>query len=267
MWEISKMENQCDAFLYFREYFDIIVQRLLPYLFSQMVILLKSWSFVIFTIFLFLRKPIVDFINRIYEIHFSQGKILVQQQGEKEKEGIDLKNLSSSNSNLSKNTASETNQSSSKSKNRKRVSVPSLPSDNVFKKMFEVQEKIIHEELAKTPFIKEEVLIRELASYQIALDYERIFKDIFKSQFDALEHINANEKGVAKKDLLKFYNKAKKQYAVAYKDFSFENWFDFFVIYNFIEQKDKLIYPTNKSQSFTYYILVQRGYNVQYKGL
>ena len=261
------MENQCDIFLYFKEYIDLFLKTVTPYLVEQTISLLKSWSFVIFTIFLFLRKPIVDFINRIYEIHFSQGKILVQQQGEKDKEGIDLKNLSSSNSNLSKNAEPETDQSTPKSKNKKRLSVPSLPSDNVFKKMFEVQEKIIHEELAKTPFIKEEVLIRELASYQIALDYERIFKEIFKSQFDALEYINANEKGVSKKDLVKFYNEAKKQYAVGYQDFSFENWFDFFVIYNFIEQKDKLVYPTSKSQSFTYYILVQRRYNVQYKGL
>ncbi len=261
------MENQCDVFLYFSDYFDMLVQKLLPYLFAQTIILLKSWSFVIFIIFLFLRKPIVIFINRIYEIHFSQGKIIAQQQNEKDKEGIDLKDLASTNINLNKNALSETEQTLFRNKSKKRVSLPSLPSDNIFKGLFDVQEKIICEELDKTPFDKEEVLVRELASYQIALDFERIFKDIFKSQFDALEYINANEKGVSKKDLLKLYNEAKKKYAVSYQDFSFENWFDFFVIYNFVEQKDKLIYPTSKSQSFTYYVLVQRRYNVQYKGL
>ncbi len=260
-------ENQYDIFLYFKEYIDLFLKTVIPYLAEQTVSLLKSWSFIILLVFLCLKKPIIDLINKIYEIHFSKGKIFIQKQVEQEKSGLDTNLLTTNNGIPQTINTGNTELSPKLNKNKKGIHLPALPDDNVFKGVFNDQEKIIKTELTKTPFIKEEVLIRELASYQIALDYERIFKDMFKSQIDALEYINSNEQGVTKNDLLKFYDKAKQQYPVAYQDFSFENWFAFFDIHNFIEQKDNKLYPTEKSQAFTYYIIVQRRYNILYKGL
>lgn len=261
------MDNQCDVFLYIREYIDLLLKTVTPYLTIQIVSLLKSWSFVILLVFLCLKKPLIDFINKIYEIHFAQGKILIQRQVEQNNSGIDT-NLLTSNGRVNSIIYEEGKEVPVKTnKTRKGVHLPTLPDDNIFKEVFKEQEKIIKIELNKTPFIKEEVLIRELASYQIALDYERIFKDMFKSQFDALEYLNSNEQGILKNDFLLFYEKAKQQFPIAYQDFSFENWFAFLDIYNFIESKEGKIYPTNKSQAFTFYILVQRRYNILNKGL
>ena len=44
------MENQCDIFLFFREYIDLLCKDVLPYLFEQSLTLLKNWAFVVFCI-------------------------------------------------------------------------------------------------------------------------------------------------------------------------------------------------------------------------
>lgn len=249
------MESQCNMFLYFREYFDIICKDMLPYLFQQILMLLQSWPFVLLVMFLCLKRYVVEFITRIHEIHFHEGKIITQNNRQ---------HNGALNADLPKGI--DVDFDTSKSKGGKKVSVPDIP-DDVFKGVLKEQERIINNALEKSPFHKDEVLLRELASYQIALDYERIFKDIFKSQFDALEKLNSSEGGMTQNEFLPFYEQAKQQSPKAYDGFSFENWFAFFEFNYFFKKKGKKFIATDKSKAFTYYIVVQRRYGIQYKGL
>ena len=248
------MENQCDTFLFFREYIDLLCKDVLPYLFEQSLTLLKNWAFVVFCIFLFLRKGIITFIERIKEIHFRESKIVTQN--------IKPHDVALDTQTYGINKDFDRKQDNSK----KNIPLPPIP-DSVFQKVLQEQEKIINTQLKDNPFKKEDVLLRELASYQLALEYERIFKDIFKSQFDALEMLNSRKKGMLQKDFLPFYEQAKQQNPNAYLDFSFENWFAFFDFNYFLNKDGNRFKATEKSKSLTYYIIVKRKYNIQYKGL
>lgn len=124
---------------------------------------------------------------------------------------------------------------------------------------------MIKKNLENSPFEKKAFLIRELASCQIALNYERIYHDIFKSQFDALQMLNSHTEGVLLEEIKKFYEKAKSDYSVPYSNYSFENWLDFLISCDLILLKDNKWCATEKSRAFISYIIVQQRYNIQEK--
>ena len=109
--------------------------------------------------------------------------------------------------------------------------------------------------------------MKNLASCQIALNFERIYQSIFKSQFDALEMLNSNAEGISINELKTLYEQAKNNYPKAYINFSFENWFYFLTINDLVLQKQDKWYAADKSKAFVLYVIFQQRYNVQYKGL
>lgn len=113
--------------------------------------------------------------------------------------------------------------------------------------------------------VKQDKLLDEFTSCQVALHYERIFAYIFKSQLNALKELNSSKNGVPRNEFMRFYIKAKEENPQEYANTSFETWVSFLVINNFIQQREDYFYSTSESIVFVDYVTVQRGYNVQWK--
>ena len=147
---------------------------------TEISILLKNWPFVTLLIFLFLKKYIKDFVKNIKEVHIP-GVTVIQTQV------TDTTGTALQNNTLREMTFKE-------KFSKKRFQLPNLNKKDIYTKVFEQQETLIKQELKDTPFEKESYLVRQLASFRLALNYERIFKDIFKSQIDVLEYINSSDR-------------------------------------------------------------------------
>jgi hypothetical protein len=93
------------------------------------------------------------------------------------------------------------------------------------------RESRIHTELEKQqiamPAERERILVRFLAGATIALEFERIYADIWGSQIASLQFLNSASPGVASTRLQPAYDRAAKQWPAFYKNYSFENWLGF----------------------------------------
>lgn len=222
------------------------------YLVEHIWILLTCWPFTLLLIILFLKDSINSLISRINEVHVADKKIIIQPN-------------SVTNGLLTK--SSQSSDPIEKNGKRGKSPLPKLSEDFIFKKVMETQETIIKDMIKSSPFKKEELLIRELASYQLAVDYERIYQFIFKSQIDALEGIINSANGKNKQDIVTYYEQAQKQYSAAYEQFSFDNWMYFLISHGLIEENSNRYYATEKGKAFVYYITEQQHYNWLYKSL
>lgn len=230
------------------EYLDMFLKEGLSFLIRQSSEILRSWPFVVSVIFLCLRRPLISFLSRIQGIRFLNTEIVTQGNR------VGDEGLEPDTGKLKKDGLS---------------SKKDLPlfeiQEGVFKPVWLYQEEVVKKDLENNPFEKEAFLIRELASCQIALNYERIYKDVFKSQFDALQMLNNHTEGVLLEEIKKFYERAKSDYPVPYSNYSFENWLDFLTSCDLILLKDNKWYATEKSRAFISYIIGQQRYIIQEK--
>ena len=236
------------------EYLNMFFKDGVPYLITQLVVLLQSWSFVFLIAFFTCRRPIEYFISRVQGVRFPGTEIIAQSKE------ISNKGLDTDAGTIERNSEYFLTKD-------KKMHLPKISEHSVFKSVLIQQEDLIKADLKDSPFYAEEILMRELASYQIAINYERIFNDIFKSQFDALEKLNSNKEGTSVKELIQIYEKAKKMYSEAYINFSFDDWFYFLTINDLVLQKKDKWYVTDKARAFVYYVIVQQRYDIRCKGL
>lgn len=253
------------------EYLDMFLKEGLPFLIHQSFETLRSWPFVVLVIFLFSKKPLMHFVSKIQGIRFSNTEI-VTQGNEIGDEGLKLDQTTLPPLNRQGNGIGDEGLELDTGKLKKeglssKKGVPLFEiQEGVFKHVWLYQEEVVKKELENSPFEKEAFLIRELASCQIALNYERIYKGIFKSQFDTLQMIlNTHPDGVLAEEIKKFYERAKSDYPVSYSNYSFENWLNFLTSYDLILLKDNKWYATEKSRAFIFYIIGQQKYNIQEK--
>ncbi len=144
---------------------------------------------------------------------------------------------------------------------------PLPPQVGPYKQIIEETEQKLKEELTSIQYDEKEVLLRALASVQLSLAYERAYKDIFKSQIDALQRLNATGSGVLTREALSlFYENAKNKYSSAYDNFSFDNWLNFLFFSELIKEVEGKINITTNGKAFLLYIL-ERGYEVKFKSL
>ena len=145
------------------------------------------------------KKPIEDLISGIVSIYFKTGnKELKVEMPQKKvsQNGVDnAQNINGENTQYDqqihkKDVIKKTSQAD-------KLPLANLPENYVFKNVLEEQEKSIKEVLDKSPYKREEILIRELASYQLATEYERGYHCIFKSQFDALQKLTETPEGLS----------------------------------------------------------------------
>ena len=229
------------------EYLNIFLKEGIPFFITQLVALFPY--VVILIIFFNLKEPIVCFISRAQSFRFS-GAEIIAQGNETSNKGLD--------------TGQDSEHFSDKNK---KIPIPDPLESDIFKDILLQRENTIKEEIKKSQYKTDEFLLKNLASCQIALNFERIYQSIFKSQFDALEMLNSNLEGVSRNELKTLYEQAKNNYPKAYINFSFENWFYFLTINDLVLQKQDKWYATDKSKAFVLYVIFQQRYNVQYKGL
>ena len=236
--------------------------------FPEIVKLLSAcaWPFVVLKIFMIFKKPIEDLISEIVCIRFKTGnkEFEVEIPQEKiNKDGVDnIQNVSGENAQDDRQMPKKDDTDLLRSN---KIHLSELPENYVFKNVLEEQEKSIKEDLDKSPFQPKEILIRELASYQLATEYERIYHCIFKSQFDVLQNLVKNSHGLAIEEIRAFYKKAKRKFPEAYNNWSFENWFAFLQANNFFKQQEDKYYPTIHAEAFTRYITEQQRYDIRSK--
>lgn len=219
------------------------------YFIEHLLMLFNCWPFTILLTVFWLKGSINSLISRINEVHVADKKIIIQPN--------------SATNGLLKQSSSIEDVITKKGK----VSLPKLPDGFIFKKVIEAQETLISNTIKSSPFKKEELLVRELASYQLAVDYERIYQFIFKSQVNALEGIINSSNGQSKQEIFTYYEQAKYQNSIAYEKFSFDNWLYYLISSELIEEKSNKYFITDKGKAFIYYITQQQRYNWVYKEL
>lgn len=215
------------------EYLNIFFKLIVPWLGDQLMILLQSWPFVILFVFLCLRKPLILVISGIRELKIAGAHIITQ-------------NI-----------------------NKSKIPLPPIP-DATLKNLSEKQENEINKMLSQNPqFDKEQILIRKLALYLLAIDFDRTYIYIFRSQLEFLidiysrfttQHQKRLNKGVS----LAYYKHARCLYPKEYANFSFKIWFDFLVNAELIKERAGFICGTDKGANFVKYIIEQR-YNIREK--
>lgn len=233
------------------EYMINLLGNIFHYISDNLFILFKSWPFAILIVIFWLKDSLNSLISRVNEVHVADKKIVLQP---------------TSNSNGLLGQHPSTVEATETTKRRK-IQLPKLPDNFIFKTVIEKQEKFISNTIKNIPFKKEDVLIRELASYQLAVDFERIYQFIFKSQIDAMEGMMNSSEGKSKQDIITYYESAKQQNAIAYEKFSFDTWLYYLTSQELVEEKSNQYYTTEKGKAFMYYITQQQRYNWTCKGL
>ena len=247
------------------EYLNIFFKLIVPWLGDQLMILLQSWPFVILFVFLCLRKPLILVISGIRELQIG-GTHIITQNINKSKiplppiSDATLKNLSEKQENGINNTQNI---------NKNKIPLPPI-SDATLKNLSEKQENEINKMLSQNPqFDKEQMLMRKLALYLLAIDFDRTYICIFRSQLEFLIDIYSrfttqHQKQLNKDVSLAYYKHARCLYPKEYANFSFEIWFNFLVNAELIKERAGFIYGTDKGASFVKYIIEQR-YNIREK--
>lgn len=233
------------------EYWINLLGNIFYYISDILFILFKSWPLAILIVLFWLKDSLNSLILRVNEVHVADKKIVLQP-------------MSNSNGLLGQPPSTVEPTEVTKKKN---IRLPKLPDNFIFKSVVEKQEKFISNTIKDTPFKKEDVLIRELASYQLAVDFERIYQFIFKSQIDAMEGLVNSSEGKSKQDIITYYENAKQQNTIAYEKFSFDTWLYYLTSQGLVEEKSSQYHITEKGQAFIYYITQQQRYNWMYKGL
>ena len=109
---------------------------------------------------------------------------------------------------------------------------------------------------------REKILVR-IAAATIAISrFEKIHSDMYRSQFDALNALNATPGGLVKADIRRFFGEGAARTPMLYPDtFTVERWLSFLTSWQLATQEDELIKITLDGREFLRYV-IGRGYAV-----
>lgn len=112
-----------------------------------------------------------------------------------------------------------------------------------------------------SPADREQVIAKALAERLIALSFERLYRNIFGSQIEAIAKANITG-GTTMTELKSLFEQYQKQYPDFHKSRTFEQWFGWMTSEHLIEEVDgmgtsKIIRPTLFGADFLHYILTQ----------
>lgn len=208
--------------------------KFLTYLFDNIFSLLKSYSFVLLTIFFFIRTPVINLIDRIKEFKSKELSFKFDDNMQ----------------NLSEN----------KGWFNEYLKNPDLK--RTVKEHYDILKKNL-----KLKNIDEtsDNLLKTLTDFSLALHFEKIYNVIFKSQARALMSLynNKDKKFIKESEFISFYDKASIDLPEFYKDFSYEKWLNFFIVNKFIKVENSKICIDYIGKAFCYYIIHQ-NYNIEY---
>lgn len=108
---------------------------------------------------------------------------------------------------------------------------------------------------------REQIMARAFAERLIALSFERIYRNIFGSQIEAVAKANIVG-GTTMTELKALFEQYQKLYPDIHRTRTFEQWFGWLTAENLIEEVDgmgasKIIRPTQVGEDFLHYILSQ----------
>ncbi|HBM90308.1 MAG TPA: hypothetical protein DD400_00275 [Rhodospirillaceae bacterium] len=216
-----------------------------------------SWPIVVLISFLVFRAPIKAYINRItFAYH---GKTAVHSPLDKQQVPTDMTaSINKLGKMPERPVEVETN-----TNELEKVEVQKESGADAYLKSFDnpllkdVEDRISEDLSARNivdPSDKTEVLVRALASTQLALLTERIYTSIWGSQVRVLRFLNGQENGVDISALRPFYEVAKSDYPDWYKEQSFERWLGFLTSYNLITVEKTRYVITVAGRQFLRYI-------------
>jgi hypothetical protein len=102
-----------------------------------------------------------------------------------------------------------------------------------------------------------EMLVHALASANIQLIHERVYRTIFGSQMEALVSMN-NPSGATQETLKRFYDAAAAQYPELYRTITFENWISFVIQSGLAVRIEDRYELTSYGRGFLKYIIDMR---------
>ena len=221
------------------------------YLTDQCFILLKSWPFVLLLIVFLFRKELKLLFLNLKSAKIGNAKIILKQ-GNPDANGL-----------VKQNPLLQEAQTTEKNK---KTELPPFP-PGVFKEVMDEREKQLKEWISKFPYKENDSLIRELASFQLAVEYERIYHLIFKSQIDLLQRLEGMKDTLSREEAMEYYKESKKKYPQAYFNFTFDNWLAFLTTSSLVLEEKSFLKITNNGRAFLTYIIVQRQYDITLKSL
>ena len=224
---------------------------IVSYLSDQFFLLLKSWPFILLLLGWLFRAELKKLIAGIETVEAGNTKLTLKQESPGEHGLVD-------------NPPALPNCSIKKS-GQKAPLPPFLDGD--FKAAMEEREKKVKEWLKDWPFEETSSLIRELASFQLAVEYERLYHSIFKSQLDLLERLTGEKNALHRSVLMDVFNKLKEEYPRAYLNYSFDNWISFLTLNSLAREENSSLKITDNGRAFIAYIINQRGYDITLKRL
>lgn len=208
--------------------------KFLTYVFDNLITLLKSYSFVFLIIFLFIKNPIINLINRIKEVKSKELSFKFDDNIQVLPENKDWFNDYLKNEDLSK----------------------------IVKEQYDTLKRNF--KLKKLDAVSDN-LLKKLTDFSLALNFEKLYNVIFRSQARAIMYLyNNKNKSYIDESLFKvFYDNACSELPGFYNSYSYEKWLGFLINNKFVERKNSKISLDYIGKAFCYYIIHQ-GYNIEY---
>lgn len=230
------------------------IKNIIIWIFENSISLLKSWSFIILVITFIFRKNIKDFIDEHCIKSIKTKNSEAQFERTRHKSELEKTGLMQKEENEQKQDTKELYQTD----NETSKPIPDLP-NNDYKPVIEEQENKIKEYIEKLVYEEKSVLIRELASTQLAFLFEQIYWAIFGSQLRLLKLLKEKYRSIKK--IRQIYNEVSEKHESEYKNLSFEQWYNFLATHRLVEKKSQRYYLTDTGKAFLLHI-TEKGYNL-----
>ena len=224
---------------------------------ENIINLLTNWAFITLTIFLFLRKTIIDFINRINSIKTANIS-------------LKMSDITNAQNKLDKNNVKSLSQNQNSTKNNRHDFYNQFLKNPDYSNTLKARYNYIAEtsEIDKTKITNDDdikFLLECLTDYSLALLFERIYNIIFRSQAKALMYLytekNNNTK-IPEEKIKSYYDEAYSLNPIFYNTFKYENWFRFLKTMSLINKSDDgSVSITDDGKAFCRYIINQ-NYNI-----
>ena len=223
----------------------------ISYLSDHFFLLLKSWPFILLLVAWLFRVELKRLIAGIETVEAGNTKVTLKQEKPSDR-GL-----------LEKPTLLPT---PSAKKSGEKVQIPPFPPGD-FKAVMDDRENKLREWIKEFPYETTSVLIRELASFQLAVEYELLYYIAFKSQLDLLERLAGEKNALHRSVLISAFDKLKEEYPRAYLNYSFDNWISFLTLNSLAIEENSSLKITDNGRAFISYIINQRGYDITAKHL
>lgn len=106
--------------------------------------------------------------------------------------------------------------------------------------------------------LKDDVYKSIIAEFTGAIRLERATRAIFMSQIEALEALKGHAESLTKEMFRPYYEKARQLYPQVYLDYSFDQWFQFLVAMELVNEQSGKVTITEAGKVTNLYMLQQR---------